>query len=126
MYWKEKKTKGLTGRLGILYHDVNLLWAPAFHQLFEIEVDAPCFKFVKQASIPLKPVTVPPYLQLDRLYRKDVQLVQSKNKVAYDVAYIEDCIRISSALRTVQTNELAAWGMTHRDCKSFISGIFSY
>jgi hypothetical protein len=80
-------------------------------------MDEPCFKFVKQASKSLKPIELPSHLQLDRLYHKDVYLVQSKNKVPYDTAYVEDCIRISSALRTIQSNELAAWGMTHRDCK---------
>lgn len=89
-----------------------------------MEFHAPCFKFIKQASIPLKPIALPAHLKWDQLYRKDVQLVQSNNKVFYDTDYIEDCIRISSALRTMETNELAAWGMTHRDGKYHVNDVY--
>lgn len=100
---------------GVLYHDTCLLWAPIFHKLFKINIDSPCFVFSRQASKPLDPITLPPQYTIGSLQAADVETVVTKNKIPYDPKYVQDCFRISSAIRV--NGELAAWGMTHRDCK---------
>ncbi|CAO0793808.1 unnamed protein product [Mucor circinelloides] len=99
---------------GVLYHDTCLLWAPIFHKLFKINIDTPCYVFSRQASKPLDSIKLPTNYTIDSLKASDVETVVTKNKIAYEPRYVQDCFRISSAIRT-GNGELVAWGMTHRD-----------
>lgn len=108
----------------MLYHDTCLLWAPIFHKLFKINIDTPCYVFSKQASKPLDPIKLPTNYTIDSLKASDVETVVTKNKIAYEPRYVQDCFRISSAIRTGD-GELVAWGMTHRDCKVYKPRIFN-
>ncbi|KAI7865749.1 uncharacterized protein EV154DRAFT_533015 [Mucor mucedo] len=101
----------------VFLHGVNLLWSSVFHKLIDAQFEAPCFKFVKPtSSLDLDgEMTLPHDLKLTKLEHQDIQKVHSSNKVTYDIKYIEDCFRLSSAIRRVDNDELAAWTMTHRD-----------
>jgi len=101
---------------GVLYHDTCLLWAPIFHKLFTINIDAPCYVFTRQASKPLDPIELPENYTIGSLKPSDVETVVTKNKISYESKYVLDCFRISSAIRTGD-GKLVAWGMTHRDSK---------
>jgi ribosomal protein S18 acetylase RimI-like enzyme len=107
----------------VLLHGPNCLWGPVFHEILDVKMDAPCFKFVKPITSfdATKAIVLPDNLKMATLEKADVNLVHSTNKIAYDISYVEDCFRISSAIRTFDNNELAAWSMTHRDCKSILS-----
>lgn len=90
-----------------------------------IDFDGPCYTFIKKASDPLDKVQLPEHLEFASLdAEKDTAIVREKNKVTYEYEYVKDCIRLSTAIRTKDTGDLAAWTMTHRDCK--FSLVFCY
>jgi hypothetical protein len=122
----------------VLFHGINLLWSPVFHELFDVKMDGPCYKFVKPISSfnAEEAIVLPGDLKMSTLEKEDVEIVSkiyvyiyqenclivilqvhSTNKITYDINYVQDCFRISSAIRRANNNEMAAWSMTHRDCK---------
>lgn len=102
-----------------MFHHVSLLWVPVIYKYANIDFDGPCYSFIRNASELLGLVELPDHLQFAELDpEKDVAIVREKNKVTYEYHYVKDCIRLSTAIRTKETGELAAWAMTHRDCES--------
>jgi hypothetical protein len=84
-----------------------------------IDYDGPCFTFAKKASDAIEATQLPEHLEYSKLDQDvDTAIVREMNKVTYETSYVKDCLRISSAIRTKDTQELVAWAMTHRDCKS--------
>ncbi|KAI9472369.1 MAG: hypothetical protein EXX96DRAFT_622549 [Benjaminiella poitrasii] len=103
---------------GIELGDVNMLWYKAFLNISGIKYESFCFKFVKQASLDSTHLKLPAHLKVTELNKKserDVDLVQTKNKILFDRDYVEDCFCMTSVIRRVDTNEPVAWAMTHRD-----------
>ncbi|KAI9366521.1 hypothetical protein BD770DRAFT_376387 [Pilaira anomala] len=110
-YMKNKETN-------VFVHGLNLLWLPVVSKVLTTTIaGTPCFKFIKPSSSfdAEKKIGLPKGLKLTNLESRDVDLVRSTNKISYELSYVQDCIRISSAIRRTDTDELIAWGMTHRN-----------
>ncbi|KAI8335553.1 hypothetical protein BC941DRAFT_430618 [Chlamydoabsidia padenii] len=96
----------------IMFHGLSLLWQPLVNMMFEVSYYGPCHMFVKPAEIIHGPLDSP--YPISKLNPMDLKMVVEKNKILYDSSYVEDCFRMSTALRNNQ-GELIAWGYTHRD-----------
>ncbi|GAA5816271.1 hypothetical protein MFLAVUS_009797 [Mucor flavus] len=112
-----KEYKNMVKSEAIFFHGINQLWSSIVYKIWNVPSATPCFKFVKSSSSfdAEKTIVLPEDLKLTNLEKSDIEKVQSSNKIPYETRYIEDSIRISSAIRKVENNELVAWGMTHRN-----------
>lgn len=96
--------------------DVGLLWAPALHKLLNVKPLSRCFIFVRQASLPLPPIQLPEGATMCNLTNKeDIMLTRNRNKIPFDLKYVEDGCHISSGVRV--NGDLAANAFTHRDSR---------
>ncbi|KAI8092766.1 uncharacterized protein BX664DRAFT_328088 [Halteromyces radiatus] len=93
-----------------MFHGVSLVWQPLISALYKIIYYGPCHTFVKPVETDI-PIESP--WPLSNLVASDVKTVVERNKILYDSKYVEDCFRISSALR--DQGKLVAWAYTHRD-----------
>lgn len=81
-------------------------------------MDMPHCKFLKKASAPIEVMDLPEHLErTSQFSEEDLLLVQSSNKIEFDLNYLKDCSRIAAGIRRKDTKELVAWSLSHRDCK---------
>ncbi|KAI8326013.1 hypothetical protein GQ54DRAFT_330577 [Martensiomyces pterosporus] len=54
-------------------------------------------------------------LEFSQLTIEDLQVVQERNKIQYDVEYLQFCLSLSTCIRRRSDGALVAWGLAHGD-----------